>query len=72
MLKQFIDSYEGRIVLKAFFAHQASYHTGRAVSYLTSYDQKEAMEHAFFANCYGQAFSDLEQFCAEQLAKAEA
>lgn len=72
VLKQFLEDYDGRIALKAFFANRAAYHTGRAVSYLTSYNEKDAMEHAFFANCYSQGYSDLEQFCKEQLAKAEA
>jgi hypothetical protein len=71
ILRQFLDDHSGRIALKAFFANRAAYHTGRAVSYLTSYDEKNAMEHAFFANCFSQGFSDLEQFCKEQLAKAE-
>ncbi len=72
VLKQFLEDHDGRIALKAFFHHQAAYHTGRAVQYLTSYDQKEAMENAFFANAYERGFSELEQFCAEQLSKASA
>lgn len=60
----------GRIVLKAFFAHQAAVNNGRAVSYLTSYQQQEALEHAFFANCYARAFSALEDFCRDQLRSA--
>ena len=71
-LQQILEDHGGRIALKAFFANRAAYHTGRAVSYLTSYDEKSAMEHAFFANCYGHGFSELEQFCKEQLSKAEA
>lgn len=72
LLKQALEDHGLRIALKAFFVNRAAYHTGRAVSYLTSYDEKAAMEHAFFANCFTQGFSELEQFCKEQLAKAEA
>lgn len=71
-LKQFLEDYSGKIALKAFFANRAAYHTGKAVSYLTSYDEKSAMEHAFFANAYAQGFNELEQFCKEQLMQAEA
>ena len=70
LLKQMLEDHGMRTVLKAFFANRASYHTGHAVSYLTSYDEKNAMEHAFFANCFTQGFNDLEQFCNEQLKKA--
>ena len=71
-LKNLLEDHTARIALKAFFVHQAAFHTGRAVSYLTSYEEKSAMEHAFFANAYEQGFSALESFCAEQLKKASA
>jgi hypothetical protein len=72
VLQRFLEDYDGRIALKAFFHHMSAYHTGNAVSYLTSYDERNAMEHAFYANAFVRAFGDLEQFCKEQLAKAEA
>ena len=72
VLKEILEDHTARIVLKAFFAHQSAFHTGRAEAYLTSYEEKSAMEHAFFANAYEQGFSALESFCAEQLKKAQA
>ena len=72
VLKQFLEDYDGRIALKAFFHHVAADNTGKAISYLTSYDEKAAMEHAFVANWLARGFNELEQFCKEQLAKAEA
>jgi hypothetical protein len=72
VLKQFLEDYDGRIALKAFFHHMAAQYTGKAVSYLTSYSQQDALENAFFANCYERGFAELEQFCKEQLTKAEA
>lgn len=72
VLRQFLEDHDGRIALKAFFQHQAAYHTGKAVQYLTAYQEKEALENAFFANAYERGFNELEQFCAEQLKQASA
>ena len=72
VLKQILEDHSARIALKAFFLHRHAYHTGRAIESLTAYDQQTAMEQAFFANCYERGFSELEAFCKEQIAKAEA
>lgn len=72
LLKQALEDHGLRIALKSFFHHAAAENTGKAISYLTSYDEKSALEHAFIANWLNRGFNELEQFCKEQLAKAEA
>ena len=71
-LRRFLEDPTGRLTLRTFFVSRANYHRGRAVEYLTNYEQANAMEQAFFANCYERGFTELESFCKEQMAKAEA
>jgi hypothetical protein len=72
MLKQFLDDPEGQVVLRAFFTSEAQRSTAAAVRALLNYDEKQALEQAFYANAFQEGFGRLQQFAKEQMLKASA